>query len=396
MNMERLMKTLRQREKVARPGPQTFESLRRDWSFALASPVQDRTVSRHQQSNFLEAVCKGGCLGNRLEVFAHKEMKIMKDMMILGIDVAKAKFDVCLLVHGQSRQNTFANTPEGFAQLQSWLSASGTGLLQAGIEATGSYWMSLAHDLYRSGVKVFLLNPAYVKAHAQAQGRRSKTDRVDARVIADYVSKHECEAWAPLPAELEELRELMRLYADVTAVAASMAQRREGLRTSLAQQFQAQVTEALRNFARKILQSARTHARQNPSLEQPVRCLESIQGVGPVTALILTAELPRGRAARSVAGWAGVTPRQFESGETVHKRPKLCKQGSDYVRRSLYWPAITALRFNPVMQAFARRLQQTGLNKMQIIGAAMHKLLRWAVGVIDSQKPFDPSLHATT
>jgi transposase len=320
----------------------------------------------------------------------------MKTEMILGIDVAKAKFDVCLILGQGQKQTAFPNTPAGLEQLQSWLQTHRVQNLHVGIEATGSYWMSLAHDLYRRGATVFLLNPAYAKAHAQAQGRRSKTDRVDARLIADYVAKHECEAWAPLPAELEELRELMRLYADVTAAAASMAQRREGLRTALAQQLQLQVTESLRNFAKKILQSARTHARQNPSLEQPVRCLESIKGVGPVTALILAAELPRGRAARSVAAWAGVTPRQFESGETVHKRPKLCKQGSDYVRRSLYWPAITALRFNPAMQAFAHRLQKAGLNQMQIIGAAMHKLLRWAVGVIDSQKPFDPSLHATT
>jgi transposase len=241
-----------------------------------------------------------------------------------------------------------------------------------------------------------LLNPAYVKAHGQGQGQRSKTDRVDARLIADYLRTHDCEPWAPLPAELEQLRELMRLYADVTALAASMAQRKESLRTSLAAKLQAEVTASLQQFAKQILQTAQAQARQHPSLAQPIRCLRSIKGIGPVTALTLTAELPRHRAARSVAGWAGVTPRQFVSGDTVYKRPKVCKQGSDYVRHVLYWPAITALRFNPAMQAFGQRLQQRGLNKLQIIGAAMHKLLRWAVGVINSEKSFDLSFHATT
>jgi transposase len=321
----------------------------------------------------------------------------MKKKMILGIDMAKAKFDACLgLGPGQRKEQSFANTLEGFAQLKSWLGAFAPGELEVGIEATGSYWMALAHELYQAGAKVFLLNPAYVKAHGQSEGRRCKTDRVDARLIADYVCKHECEAWTPLPAELEQLRELMRLYADVTAAAASLAQRREGLRTALAQRLQAEITAALRDFAKKVLHSARAHACQHPSLERPMRCLETIKGIGPVTALILTAELPRQRAARSVAGWAGVTPRIFVSGETVHKRPKLCKQGSDFVRHSLYWPAITALRCNPAMQAFGNRLQQAGLNKMQIVGAVMHKLLRWAVGVINSEKPFDPSLHALT
>src|SRR5918992_1425517 len=160
----------------------------------------------------------------------------MSNTTILGIDVAKAKFDACLVLSYGVRQNTFSNTPEGFARLQSWLRAHAVQNLQVGLEATGCYWMALAHELHGWGIKVFLLNPAYVKAHAQAQGRRSKTDRVDARLIADYVAKHSCQAWEPLPAELEELRELMRLYTDVTAMAASMRQRAEGLRTALARE----------------------------------------------------------------------------------------------------------------------------------------------------------------
>jgi transposase len=218
---------------------------------------------------------------------------------------------------------------------------------------------------------------------------------VDARMIADYVATHDCEAWAPLPAEIEELRELMRLYGDLVGITVSLRQRREGLRTAMARMLQAQITATLKEFTRKVLKAAQAHARRHPTLKQPVECLRTIKGVGPVTALVLTAELPRGRAARTVAGWAGVTPRHFVSGKTIHKKPKLCKQGNDHVRHSLYWPAITALRCNPAMQPFARRLQQVGLNKMQIIGAVMHKLLRWSVAVMESQKPFNPSLHAS-
>ena len=265
----------------------------------------------------------------------------MKQEMILGIDIAKAKFDVCLcLASGQQRQKIFANDPTGFAQLRAWLQEQQAEALRVGMEATGPYWMSLAHELYSHGVKVYLLNPAYVRNHARSCGCRSKTDRVDARLIADYVAKHDCEAWAPLPAELEELRELMRLYADLIGVTVSVGQRREGLRTAPARKLQAQITSILKEFTRKVLQAARAHARQHPTLDQPIQCLQSIKGVGPITALVLTAELPRGRSARSVAGWAGVTPRHFVSGESIHKKPKLCKQGNDYVRHSLYWPIV--------------------------------------------------------
>lgn len=321
----------------------------------------------------------------------------MKPMAIVGIDIAKAKFDVCLqLAQGGLRHHSFPNNAEGFVQLRHWLQVHQAGPLRVGIEATGCYWVSLAHQLHAEGQVVYLLNPAYVKAHAQSQGRRSKTDRADAQIIGDYLATHDCEPWAPLPAELEELRELMRLYADVTAVAASVGQRQEALRTATARKLQAEIAAALKEFARRVLKTAQIHVRQHSTLARPVECLQTIQGIGPVTALVLTAELPRHHAARSVAGWAGVTPRQFESGQSVHRRPKLCKQGSDYVRHCLYWPAITALRCNPAMQCFARRLQAAGLNKMQIIGAAMHKLLRWAVGVMHSAKPFDPALHVTT
>jgi transposase len=316
---------------------------------------------------------------------------------ILGIDIAKAKFDACLVLDsGHVHRHTFTNDPQGFEGLLQWVKAHGVSQVHAALEATGPYWVALAHFLYEQQWAVYLLNPAYVKAHAQSRGSRTKTDRTDAQLIADYLVSHDCEPWQPLPAELEALRELTRLYADVTALAVSASQRAEGLRTELARQLQAKVTQALKEFSKEILAAARQHVRQHPSLEQSFEQLDSIAGVAQVTALVLLAELPRGRPARSVAGWAGVTPRQCESGTSIHLRPKMCKQGSDYLRQALYWPAITALRCCPAMKAFGDRLQAAGLTKMQIIGAAMHKLLRWSVGVINSDKMFDPSFHVTT
>jgi len=395
--MKFTLNTLRTREGEARPDPQAlFKTLRRDRSLPLASPAQDRTVSRHQKHTILEAVCKAG-RRSFPEVLMQRRTFMKTTIPVLGIDIAKAKFDVCLrLPQGQIRQNTFANDPTGFAQLADWLWPHDLTGLRVGLEATGCYWVSLAHDLYQRKCLVCVLNPAYVKAHGQAQGKRSKTDRVDARLIADFVAQHDCEVWQPLPAELEELRELMRLYADVVALKVSAGQRAEGLRTALAQQLQAQLTRTLQEFVAKVLRAAKTQAAKHSSLAQPVKLLTSIKGVGEITALILTAELPRGRSARTVAGWAGVTPRQFESGTSVFRRPKMCKQGSDYVRQILYWPAITALRCNPAMQVFGRKLAGAGLNKMQIIGAAMHKLLRWAVAIINTGKPFDLSFHELT
>jgi transposase len=95
--------------------------------------------------------------------------------------------------------------------------------------------------------------------------------------------------------------------------------------------------------------------------------------------------------ARQVAAFAGLVPRIRESGTSVRGRSRLSKVGSSRLRKSLYFPAITALRFNPLIKAFGLRLSIQGKSKMLIIGAAMRKLLHLAYGVLKSQRPFDPA-----
>jgi len=95
--------------------------------------------------------------------------------------------------------------------------------------------------------------------------------------------------------------------------------------------------------------------------------------------------------ARQVAAFAGLVPRIRESGTSVRGRSRLSKIGSSRLRKSLYFPAITALRFNPVIKSFGLRLSAAGKSKMLIIGAAMRKLLHLAYGVLKSGKAFDPN-----
>jgi transposase len=79
----------------------------------------------------------------------------------------------------------------------------------------------------------------------------------------------------------------------------------------------------------------------------------------------------------------------------VRGRARLSKVGSSRLRKSLYYPAITAFRFNPLIKAFGLRLSAQGKSKMLIIGAAMRKLLHLAYGVLKSQRPFDPAFSAS-
>jgi transposase len=96
--------------------------------------------------------------------------------------------------------------------------------------------------------------------------------------------------------------------------------------------------------------------------------------------------------ARQLAAFAGLTPRPHESGSSVKKRARLSKTGAPRLRKALYFPAIVAMHHNPHVRAMSERLKERGKCPMQVIGAAMRKLVHLAYGVLKSGKPFDPEL----
>jgi transposase len=144
----------------------------------------------------------------------------------------------------------------------------------------------------------------------------------------------------------------------------------------------------------KTRRQIKEHVDDDPDLRTNAKLLESIPGIGTATAALLLAELgdmTQFSSVRQVAAFAGVVPRLRESGTSVRGRARLSKVGSSRLRKSLYYPAITALRFNPLIKSFGLRLSAQGKSKMLIIGAAMRKLLHIAYGVLKSQRPFDPA-----
>ncbi len=144
----------------------------------------------------------------------------------------------------------------------------------------------------------------------------------------------------------------------------------------------------------KTKHQIRDHINQNPDLKNKARLLESIPGIGAATATLLLAELgdiKQFSSARQVAAFAGLVPRIRESGSSVRSRARLSKVGSSRLRKAMYFPAITALRFNPLIRGLGLRLSAAGKSKMLIVGAAMRKLLHIAYGVLKSQRPFDPT-----
>jgi transposase len=132
---------------------------------------------------------------------------------------------------------------------------------------------------------------------------------------------------------------------------------------------------------------------QHPDLRQKRDLLISIPGIGDITAANFIAEVPdvnRFESAAQLAAYAGLTPRHHQSGSSIHRSGHLGKTGNKHLRSALFLPAITAMRFNPILRSLVARLETRGKSRMTIVGAAMRKLAHLAYGVLKHQRPFDP------
>jgi transposase len=314
----------------------------------------------------------------------------------LGIDIAKAKYVVSLRRHdGKRRHKSFPNTGDGHQALIAWLATHAAGPVHACLEATGTYGEGVATALFDTGHHVSVVNPAAVTAFAQSQLRRTKTDDVDASVMADFCVAHQPPLWTPWPREVRELQGLIRRRA---AVLDMLTQERNRLaaggvvppvRASLERHI-AILEAELADLDRQIDR----HVDQHPALRQQRDLLVTIPGIGATTAARLLAEcraITDFADARAYAAFAGLVPRERQSG-TLRGRTRLSKIGSARLRLALYFPALTAIRCNPALQAFATRLHAAGKPKMVVVGAAMRKLLHIAYGVLKHQRPFDASV----
>ncbi|QDU21829.1 IS110 family RNA-guided transposase [Urbifossiella limnaea] len=315
---------------------------------------------------------------------------------VIGIDVSKATFDACLLTpDGKARVKAFPNTAGGFAAVLAWADGHGAGATaRYGMESTGGYEDALARHLHAAGRAVSVINPTRVKYAGVMRGRRNKTDKADAQLIAAYTRDEAPPAWTPPTAEVRELQAFVRRRDDLRALAASEKARLESpLLTPAARKSVARVVKLLGKEADAMQKAADALIAATPALAADAELLVSISGVGSQTASTVLAELPpvaRVPSAQAAAAYCGLSPREFTSGTSVKKRTRLSKSGNARLRKALYLPTLTAIRFNPVLKAFFDRLVAAGKPKMQAVGACMRKLVMICYGVLKSRKPFDP------
>jgi transposase len=314
---------------------------------------------------------------------------------ILGIDIAKLKFNVCIInLSGKLKHKLFANTASGFEQLSEWLCKQGIQQVHACMEATGTYGEALALYLHEAGHMVSVVNPAAIKAFAGSRLSRTKTDRVDAELIARFCLSQAPPAWTPLPPEVRELQALVRRLESLIEMRVMEENRlSSGLTVDSVRRSVEDHLAHLNEQIKRTEELIRTHINHHPTLRRQSQLLDSIPGIAETTAALLLSEIvdiTQYRSARQVAAYAGLVPRERQSGTSVRGRTRLSKIGNARLRKALYFPAITALRCSPFFQAWAEGLRKRGKSKMSIICAVMRKLVHIAYGVLKNGKAFDP------
>jgi transposase len=319
---------------------------------------------------------------------------------IVGIDVAKAKVDVALRrPAGKWKTKVVSNDQQGFAQLRAWLTKHGVICAHVCMEATGVYWERLAEDLADHGFAVSVVNPAQIKAFAGALGVRSKTDAVDARVIAEFCAKTEPRLWS---APSKSVRRLRALVGRRDALVDLRTQESNRLAVTSDEQVRRSIESVIGHLEqqiREIEQQIKKDVDDDPTLHDQCELLQSIPGFGTRTATMFLAHFGgvlRFDKARQAVAFAGLDTRLQQSGTSVNGKPRMSKAGHSQIRRALYMPAVTAMSRTPWGKRFADRLTAAGKPKKLVLGALMRKMVAIAYGILKSGTPFNPAIHAAT
>ncbi len=314
-------------------------------------------------------------------------------LVVVGIDVAKAQVDVSVLGAVLEAQR-FDNEAEGHSALAAALAPLGVALVV--MEATGGYEAALACALQAAGLAVAIVNPKQARDFAKSMGKLAKTDRIDARMLAEF---------AAVLVRRDDLTHFIRPLANAEqqALAALVTRRRQLLTMLLGERQRLQLAMALvRPSIEAMIEAIRTQlddveaqmvAHVQEHFAELDQLLQSASGIGPVASATIIAELPElGQLnRREIATLVGVAPMAYDSGTSRGRRR--VQGGRFEIRRVLYMATLSAARHNPSIKAFYDRLLAAGKFPKVALVACMRKLLTVLNAMVKHNRHWDQSLH---
>ena len=268
------------------------------------------------------------------------------------------------------------------------------------MEATGVYYFDLAVALVEAGLPVAVINPKSTKNFANIKLQNSKTDSIDAALLAEYGMRMEPRLWTPPDQHRQALRSLGRQINRLTGSRTQAKNRLHAMKATLSTptllvEDEQEAIEMLDRRIDRLKRAAVELLGQSPKLKRLYKHFCAAKGIAEATALALLAELcvlPDHLKSAQVSRHAGLDIRLYQSGSSVHQASRISKAGNVYIRSALYMPAMSAVRFDPNAKAFYEALVARGKTKLQAQVAVMRKYLTGLWACVKTDTPFDSSL----
>jgi transposase len=316
----------------------------------------------------------------------------------VGVDISKLFFDVALPDGQGYRHYKFDNEQNGFSALLKILPRESVVVM----EASGAYYLRLANFLSQQGVAVSVVNPLVIRRFGQMRMSRAKTDKKDARMIAQYGCAEKPALWQP-PKEheiaLQQMEAILsNLVKEHTAVINQLTNFIDGgmLDKSLEQLLREELEHKQELIDKLTLDMEELAKKHYSSL---LTSLESIPGIGKKTAimlLVISGGFNRFSNYRKLSSYIGLCPRIFESGTSIKGKTRICKMGMSRVRGMLYLCAWSAKRYNKACSELYERLLAKGKAKKLALIAVANKLLKQSFAIVTNQTVYDENYVSKT
>ena len=311
----------------------------------------------------------------------------------IGVDISKETFDVAIAHQGKYNYHKFPNKQDGFKALITMLGPTDIVVM----EASGVYYMQLACFLHVQNISTCSINPLVIRRVCQMRLSRAKTDKKDARMIAEYGKMEQPALWSPEADYIVKLRQL-RATSDLL----------DKNRTSLLHQQEAfsQLPVRCKEAEAAIRKTLKSLEKQIAMLELKMQQLvkqyhgtmyeqiQTIPGVGKKTAMlliVLTGGFTKFSDAKQLASYIGTCPRIFESGTSVKGKSRITKMGMSRIRAMLYLCSWSAKKCNLKCKELYDRLVEKGKSKRLALIAVVNKLLKQAFAIATNNTAYEPN-----
>lgn len=309
---------------------------------------------------------------------------------VIGIDISKKTFDVGFLVISKWQHKVFDNTEKGFKKLLKLVEPEDWVVM----EASGPYYLQLATFFYNADIKVSVLNPLIIKRYSQARLYRAKTDKKDAKTIAEYGGQYELKKWQPESAENVQIKQL---YTAVQLLQKQKHQTKMQLKAFestglISKELRQELNQVVLLLGRRIEKlEKKIELIATSCYKESIKKLKTIPGVGIKTAVmmcVITNNFSKFENYKQLIAYVGFSPRLYQSGTSVRGKGHICKMGKGQIRKLLYLCSWTAKRYNKKCVEMYTRLEKKGKPERVIKIALANKLLKQIFSIGKNQQNY--------